>query len=115
MQFILQLRQVQSTQSTLIRLVQFILPPKQLQSTLVIFADKQFMWREISLAGQRAGLGVFFWNPRLSGGLFLPINEGRGLTGRGGGGEGGPVWIMQGSYCFMFQSGFHNNDFIVKF
>ena len=41
-------------------LMQFILPPRQLQSTLVIFADKQFMWREISLAGQRAGLGVFF-------------------------------------------------------
>ena len=28
--------------------MQFILPPKQLQSTLLIFADEQFMWRELS-------------------------------------------------------------------
>ena len=77
---------------------------------LTIYVKRNFCSR---LAGW---FGCFlFWNPRLSGGLFLPINEGRGLTGRGGGGEGGPVWIMQGSYCFMFQSGFHNNDFIVKF
>ena len=48
-------------------------------------------------------------------GLFLLINEGRGSDRYSDAGGGGPVRIMQGSFCFIFQSEFQNDDFIRKF